>query len=112
MKKIIKSTNQLKDYIVTLGYDMGGPESGPIWRAEELFVHAYSEDDACRIVENYYDSEFGLDQLRWFGYEGCSARLATPSEIDNAYARLAEDRRNIPEGYEWDMADFEDIFIN
>lgn len=108
MKKIIKGTHQLKDYVVTLGYDMGGPESGPIWQSEEVFVHAYSEAEACKIVENYYE----LPTLSPFGYEGCYARLATASDIENAYARLAEDRRNIPKGYEGDLADFEDIFIN
>lgn len=70
----IKDENGLTAYLVTFGWDDGGPESGPIWRCGTNVVYAESADDACAKWEASYAGQFDA-------YEGCSAREATPEEV-------------------------------
>lgn len=59
-------------YLITYGYDIGGPEDGPIFRKGEDIFYADSVEDA----EKRWGAEYGD------GTEGYWARLATPEEVE------------------------------
>lgn len=61
-------------FVMIVGYDCGGPESGPIWRSSEEYFKATSLEKAqaraVRIFEKYGD-----------GTEGYSVRKATEADM-------------------------------
>lgn len=59
-------------YNVHFGWDEGGPESGPIFKSENVIVKARNEKDAENRVRNRFNG----------GLEGCWAELATQADID------------------------------
>ena len=81
----IQDKNGLTAYLVTFGWDDGGPESGPIWGCGTDIVYAESEDDACAKWEAAHAGQFDI-------YEGCSAREATPEEV--AYDNMVQEFDN------------------
>ena len=80
MKITINASSQI--YKVTYGYDVGGPEDGPIIRKGEWFTEATSKEDACKK----FDAEWCQADPGY--YEGCWAKIATPEEI----SRWEEDK--------------------
>lgn len=77
-------------YLVTFGYDHGGPESGPRISTGTDIVYAKSEEEACRIWEE--------ENVRYGdGYAGCSASLASAEEIQ----QYEDDIREAEAEYEW-----------
>ena len=78
----IQASSHDKAYVVTFGWDEGGPESGPIWKSGEDIVYAPSEQDACRIWEEENISDIT-------NYEGCWARLAKLDEIEDYKKEMA-----------------------
>ena len=68
-------TEGLTPYYVTVGLDMGGPEDGPIWRADYRVEWGESAEEVERRIDDEY---FDYD-----GYEGCTVREATQEEVDD-----------------------------
>lgn len=73
MKRYIRSSAEIA-WMVTYGWDEGGPESGPICGSDRWLIYAKSEEEACRKFEKEYANDI-------FGYEGCWAEPATPEDI-------------------------------
>lgn len=73
MKRYIRSSAEIA-YMVTYGWDEGGPESGPIWGSDRWLIYARSEEEACRKFEDEIAGNIS-------GYEGCWAEPATPEDI-------------------------------
>lgn len=71
-----------KPYVVSFGYDIGGPESGPIIRSGSDIVYATSEQEACDKWEK--------ECADFEGYCGCMAHEATSKEIEEIEADRAE----------------------
>lgn len=72
----------MAQYLVTMGFDVGGPESGPIMRTGYEMVEANSEEEANHYVEEEYKDDIC--------FCGCSSKLATQEEIDEWNKQMAE----------------------
>ena len=111
MKKYVKAASSLKPYLVTFGWDSGGPESGPIYGKGEDIVYALSEDDACNKWESENLGQFNSGSA----YEGCWARIATQEEVDEFEAEMKrlEDEYQYMKEMGWiDDSDIEGCYVN
>ena len=95
IKSSVTASEDTQIYKVTYGYDVGGPEDGPIMRSGERFTEATSEDDACKK----FDAEWGKADPGY--YEGCWAKLATPEEIEQWKEEQAAEEAMWKEYHEW-----------
>lgn len=91
-------------YLVTFGWDQGGPESGPIWKGDTDIVYAYSEEDACKKWEAENLDQFQSGFGEYGGYEGCWARPATPEEVEEYSRMMQEYNAAFDEMQEYDAA--------
>lgn len=89
---IVESSQSERPYVVTFGWDEGGPESGPIWRSGTDIVYAISKEDAC----NKWESEY-IDQFSDCAYEGCWAREATDADVSKYEAEM----KQLDDEYNW-----------
>lgn len=61
-------------FVMVVGYDIGGPESGPIWRSSEEYFKAKSLDKAKERAEKIFE-KYGNET------EGYSVHEATHEDI-------------------------------
>lgn len=61
-------------YYITMGFDSGDAESGPIVHTAIDIIEANSEEDAMSKIEDYYKNDIT--------YCGGYARLATDEEVN------------------------------
>ena len=93
MKRYIKTARGMKlPWKVVIGWDAGGPESGPIWRSDDTLIYAYSAEDAIEEAKKYYNNPSE--------YEDFYAVLADPEYVDE-YRRHTEDPQTIGELQTW-----------
>ena len=72
MYRVIKASRDNRNYyVVHYGWDEGGPESGPIFKGDNIIVKARSAQDA----ENRIYNKMGP------GIEGCWAEPATDEDV-------------------------------
>lgn len=83
MKRYIKASTKRLPWKVVLGWDAGGPESGPIWKADEFLVYAPTKEAAiAEIVDEYVDNPDD--------YDGIDAYPADQEFIDE-HASIVDD---------------------
>ena len=81
MKKLIRASKANRDYyVVHFGWDEGGPESGPIFKSDNIVIKARNEKDAENRVINKLHGEL----------DGCWAEPATQQDIDAFVADMEE----------------------
>lgn len=100
MKRYIRSNEEiLKPFMVTFGWDTGGPDTGPRISSGHELVYALSKEDACSKWEADNAESFrpGGDL---YVYEGCWAKPVTPEEVEEyereEYERYAYEDDTIP----------------
>lgn len=70
-------------YMMTVGYDIGGPESGPIIRCDREIFKAKSKDKARQRADKIYAEHYE-------GSEGYGLSTPTPEEVAEFMAECKE----------------------
>lgn len=83
----MNKVNEKVKFLVKIGLDFGGPESGPIMRTVHEMVDASSEEDAVFQVEEQYKNNLE--------FCGCTAYEATKEEIEQ-WEKEMEELSEIP----------------
>lgn len=108
VKSSVEASGKLRPFIVTWGYDAGGPESGPKWGKGEEIQYGTSEEDACRRWE---EDNHSWCNSPYSGYEGCWAKETTEEIAEEMNRKMHEEqemleeevRRMFPDVYDEDI---------
>lgn len=120
MKRYIRASTKRLPWRVVLGWDDGGPESGPIWKANEFLIYAPTKEAAiAEVVEEWVNDPSE--------YESIDAYPADQEFIDE-HASIVDDEQEIgihktylehpeyfypwDEDIPWDRIDFEKQFTS
>lgn len=124
MKRYIKASTKRLPWRVILGWDAGGPESGPIWKADEFLVYAPTREAAiAEIVDEWVDNPDEYDSID--AYPADQEFIDEHANIvDNEYEiGVHKARMEDPEGFynrlpfnnpeiPWDQINFERQFTS